>query len=160
MKTITGSLPYKKNNIKRDKNNSTKVIIPLTRTRTFVLQRKRQYPIDATEKILRRKIQNSDLLTSWRLVLFQLICILRWQLVMHFWLPSNHPGANMLCGMEFNEFRPPNSSDDLCLLFCLFLLLCLLYSVQCSAFLLREGLELSECLTSCRIGEWLSHFDW
>ena len=123
MKTRTGSLPYKKNNIKRDKNNSTKVIIPLTRTRTFVLQRKSQYPIDATEKILRRKIQNSDLLTSWRLVLFQLICILRWQLVMHFWLPSNHPGANMLCGMEFNEFRPPNSSDDLCLLFCLFLLL-------------------------------------
>ena len=26
--------------------------------------------------------------------------------------------------MELNEFRPPNSSDDLGLLFCLFLLLC------------------------------------
>ena len=31
---------------------------------------------------------------------------------------------NLQCGMEQNEYRPPNSSDDLCLLFCLFLLLC------------------------------------
>ena len=30
---------------------------------------------------------------------------------------------NIGCGMELNEFRPPNSRDDLCLHFCLFLLL-------------------------------------
>ena len=34
------------------------------------------------------------------------------------------------CGMELNEFRPPNSSDDLCLLFCLFLLLRFLVTVS------------------------------
>ena len=27
---------------------------------------------------------------------------------------------NLECGMELNEFCLPNSSDDLCLLFCLF----------------------------------------
>ena len=27
---------------------------------------------------------------------------------------------NSKCGKEFNKFRPPNSSDDLCLLFCLY----------------------------------------
>ena len=32
---------------------------------------------------------------------------------------------NLHCGMELIEFRPPNSSDDLCLLFYLFQLLCL-----------------------------------
>ena len=26
---------------------------------------------------------------------------------------------NLQCGTELNKFRPPNSSDDLCLLFCL-----------------------------------------
>ena len=28
---------------------------------------------------------------------------------------------NLYCGRDLNEFLPPNSSDDLCLLFCLFL---------------------------------------
>ena len=32
---------------------------------------------------------------------------------------------NLLCGMELIEFHPPNSSDDLCLFFCLILFLCL-----------------------------------
>ena len=31
-------------------------------------------------------------------------------------------GLNLRCGMDLNEFHPPNSNDDLCLLFCLFLL--------------------------------------
>ena len=31
---------------------------------------------------------------------------------------------NLKCGMELIEFRPPDSSDDLCLLFYMFLLLC------------------------------------
>ena len=35
---------------------------------------------------------------------------------------SNHPGAKSK--VELNEFRPQNSSDDLCLLFCLLFLLC------------------------------------
>ena len=39
-------------------------------------------------------------------------------------LSSNHPGAiPVKCGMKFNEFRPPNNTDDLCLHVCLFLLL-------------------------------------
>ena len=37
---------------------------------------------------------------------------------------------NLLCGMELNEFCPPNSSDDLFLLSCLFLLLCFLNVVH------------------------------
>ena len=27
---------------------------------------------------------------------------------------------NLQCGMEFNVFRPPNSSNDICLLFCIY----------------------------------------
>ena len=44
---------------------------------------------------------------------------------------------NLYCGRDLNEFLPPNSSDDLCLLFCLFLFRWSGISV-CSTVLMAE----------------------
>ena len=37
---------------------------------------------------------------------------------------------NLLCSTELNEFLTPNSSDDFCLLFCMFLLLWIKMSLK------------------------------
>ena len=37
---------------------------------------------------------------------------------------------NLLCGLKFNQVRPPNSGDDLCFLFCLLFLLWYVYTVR------------------------------
>ena len=54
--------------------------------------------------------------------------------------------VNLQCGMELNEFRPSNSSDDLCLLFCLFLLLWIwgtLIPVLCTRLATSASLSIS-----------------
>ena len=46
-------------------------------------------------------------------------------LIVNTYISSNHPKSelNLQCGLELNEFRPPNSSNDLCLNFWVLLLL-------------------------------------